>query len=115
MRRRTSIASRTTRARSVAALGVSLTRQNLLRVQTGIWLQAMQQLTGINFICALPLHALPDLAVYYGTTFFQQVCPSIRCDRADPLSPASRTRSSSPLRRMVRLRSRCIALTPAQS
>lgn len=34
--------------------------KNLLRVQTGIWLQAMQQLTGINFI------------FYYGTTFFQQ-------------------------------------------
>lgn len=29
-------------------------------MQTGIWLQAMQQLTGINFI------------FYYGTTFFQQ-------------------------------------------
>ncbi|GAA6040071.1 hypothetical protein JCM8097_004766 [Rhodosporidiobolus ruineniae] len=33
--------------------------KNMLRTQTGIWLQAIQQLTGINFI------------FYYGTTFFQ--------------------------------------------
>ncbi|KAL7422311.1 Plasma membrane low glucose sensor [Cryptotrichosporon argae] len=34
--------------------------QNLLRTMTGITIQAMQQLTGINFI------------IYYGTTFFEQ-------------------------------------------
>ena len=39
-------------------------RKHFLRTMTGIWLQAFQQLTGVNFV------------FYYGTTFFKAAVPS---------------------------------------